>query len=379
MGKKIGLFICIILVVCIGIGITIFLLNKEEDTKEDTSTTMTTKEVVKEYVTLTFDTDGGDALDPMEVVKGDKVELPTATKKGFVLAGWYVEDTLIEKEAIFKENTTLKAKWEKAPKEVKQMKISFDSKGGSKVNDITVECDKALKLPKNPTKEGYTFVSWADKKGKTILNGAKLTCEDLTLYATWEKGTTSTTTTTTTTKKTSVEPSKTYKCPDGYELVDKTKCIDKKDVERYCPEGFVESKKDSSLCYTYRGEATKKCLAYKGYETGSYFDNTHGNYGCAYGSRDSYPTQETCSNSGNVYNSAAPGNHCWQYIVTGSSQVENTCSGIYVYRTASDFGTTANSGCYELKQKESGCKNYPGYSYNPTLNKCVKTIDATLS
>ena len=370
MGKKIVLFICVILVVCIGIGMTILLLNKEEDSNEDTSTTTTTKEVVKEYITLTFDTDGGDALDPMEVVKGDKVELPDATKKGYILDGWYVADTLIEKEAIFKEDTTLKAKWSKAPKEIKQMKITFDSKGGSKVNDITVECEKALKLPKNPTREGYTFMSWADKKGKAILNGAKLTCEDITLYATWQKGTTTTTTTTTTTKKTSVEASKTYKCPDGYELVDKTKCIDKKDLDKYCPDGYAESKKDSNVCYTYKGEATKKCK-----NNGYLIVNPHGDDLCGYNELPSYTGNKTgCEGAGGIF---ASNSHCFKSI--DHNTFDYTCPGTYVYRTATDFGTTANSGCYDVTQKDSGCKNYPGYTYNATFGKCVKTIDATLS
>ena len=67
------------------------------------------------------------------------------------------------------------------------MKITFNSKGGSEVKNITLECDKTLSLPKNPTRDGYTFRTWEDKHGTPILSGAKLSCEDVTLYAVWDK------------------------------------------------------------------------------------------------------------------------------------------------------------------------------------------------
>lgn len=67
----------------------------------------------------------------------------------------------------------------------KDITISFDSKGGSKVSSITTKENEAIKLPKNPTRSGYTFEYWKDKDGKKVKNGASFK-EDTTLYASWK-------------------------------------------------------------------------------------------------------------------------------------------------------------------------------------------------
>ena len=66
--------------------------------------------------------------------------------------------------------------------------VSFDSKGGSRVEPLKIECGKPLKLPANPTREGYNFVVWSDKNEVPILDGALLACEDIELIASWTKG-----------------------------------------------------------------------------------------------------------------------------------------------------------------------------------------------
>ena len=57
--------------------------------------------------------------------------------------------------------------------------ITFDTKGGSKINNITINKDTELTLPKDPTRNGYKFKGWVDNKA--------LLAEDTTLYAVWEK------------------------------------------------------------------------------------------------------------------------------------------------------------------------------------------------
>lgn len=83
-----------------------------------------------------------------------------------------------------KEEKTLKAVYKEEKKET--IKITFDTKGGSKVNSITIEKGEKLKLPTSPTKKGYTFETWTLKSGKTVKNNTKFN-EDTTLYAKWEK------------------------------------------------------------------------------------------------------------------------------------------------------------------------------------------------
>ena len=64
--------------------------------------------------------------------------------------------------------------------------ITFDTKGGSKINSITINKDTELTLPKDPTRDGYVFKGWVDKNETPIYNKVLL-AEDTTLYAVWEK------------------------------------------------------------------------------------------------------------------------------------------------------------------------------------------------
>ena len=64
--------------------------------------------------------------------------------------------------------------------------ITFDTKGGSKIDSITISKDTELTLPKEPTRDGYVFKGWVDKNETPIYNKILL-AEDTTLYAVWEK------------------------------------------------------------------------------------------------------------------------------------------------------------------------------------------------
>ena len=64
--------------------------------------------------------------------------------------------------------------------------ITFDTKGGSKINSITINKDTELTLPKDPTRNGYKFKGWVDKN-ETPIYDKVLLAEDTTLYAVWEK------------------------------------------------------------------------------------------------------------------------------------------------------------------------------------------------
>lgn len=64
--------------------------------------------------------------------------------------------------------------------------ISFDTKGGSKVDSISLDNNQAFRLPENPTYNGYIFKGWLDKNNNKITNETIFN-EDTTLYAIWEK------------------------------------------------------------------------------------------------------------------------------------------------------------------------------------------------
>lgn len=69
---------------------------------------------------------------------------------------------------------------------VETITVTFDSKGGSAVDPITINKGTELILPKDPTYAGYTFKGWYDINETPIHNNALLE-EDTTLYAKWKK------------------------------------------------------------------------------------------------------------------------------------------------------------------------------------------------
>lgn len=64
--------------------------------------------------------------------------------------------------------------------------ISFDTKGGSKLDSISLDNNQTFRLPENPTYNGYIFKGWIDKNNNKITNET-IFKEDTTLYAIWEK------------------------------------------------------------------------------------------------------------------------------------------------------------------------------------------------
>ncbi len=84
------------------------------------------------------------------------------------------------------DNKSLKAVYKAKEEKVETITITFDTKGGNKIDSITINKGEELTLPKNPTRNGYTFVTWELKDGTPIYNKAKLN-EDTTLYANWKK------------------------------------------------------------------------------------------------------------------------------------------------------------------------------------------------
>ena len=177
--KKILIIGLIIIFLVIGIVAYLLLKDVKKDPPKDDSV----------YVTITFDSDGGSEVPNKKIKEGGTVKLPESEKEGFTLSGWFDGEDEVTEETTFTKSTTLKAKWE----EEKKFKVTFDSKGGSKVEAITIVCNKKIELPEEPTKKGYTFVNWTYKKNKDdeeeteVSDGEKLPCEDITLNANWEK------------------------------------------------------------------------------------------------------------------------------------------------------------------------------------------------
>ena len=142
---------------------------------------------IKEAITITFDTKGGSKIDSITIGKDTELALPKEpTRDSYVFKGWVDKnETPIYDKVLLAEDTTLYAVWEKDATSNK-ITITFDTRGGSKIESITISKDTELVLPKEPTRDGYVFKGWVDKNETPIYNKVLL-AEDTTLYAVWEK------------------------------------------------------------------------------------------------------------------------------------------------------------------------------------------------
>ena len=126
---------------------------------------------------VSFDTDGGSAVVPQKILRGQKAAEPTACEKaGYNFAGWYLGESRFDFDTAITENITLTAKWT-----VNQYAITYDLNDGTvegNPDTYTVEMDTFTL--KNPTRPGYTFTGWS---------GTDLTGEN-NMTVTIEKGST---------------------------------------------------------------------------------------------------------------------------------------------------------------------------------------------
>ena len=141
----------------------------------------------KEKVIVTFNKDNGEKGSTKTIYKYEKVTAISPPKKtGYEFIGWYLdvddeygEDELFSFDTKVEENITLIAKWEPLV-----YIITFDSNGGSNVGSKVVDYKNKVKVPNEPTREGYNFLGWYLNDKKYDFN-TKVT-KDITLVAKWE-------------------------------------------------------------------------------------------------------------------------------------------------------------------------------------------------
>ena len=121
--------------------------------------------------TITFNTAGGSAIDPITQDYGTTINAPAApTKTGYTFIGW---DKTIP-ATMPAGDMTITAQWS-----INQYTLSFDTAGGSAIDPITQDYGTTINAPADPTKTGYTFTGW----DKTI--PATMPAGDMTITAQW--------------------------------------------------------------------------------------------------------------------------------------------------------------------------------------------------
>ena len=322
-------------------------------------------------LTIKFDSRGGSEVKSIKIKCKDAVvpALPTPTREGYIFTSWATKNGKIMTEGatLGCDNTTFYANWKVDPNAPKKYTITFDSKGGSKVESMKQECDKAISTLPKPTRDGYDFVAWTDDNGKSILDGALLSCEDIKLYAEWKEK----------------EKEKEYTCSEG--TLSGDKCLIEGTVKETCPEG---SKSDGSLCIktSDNNAGTRQCkedtvsIDGKGHTwtgRGDYYLAGFGH--CAYYKWTDYTTQTQCTGANDIYHKTtwvSELNAC--YAEVKNNNYETVCASDYQYysseQLASKFGINDNGKCLKKVSKIKYCDE----DYTLTNGKCIKTVNATV-
>ena len=139
----------------------------------------------KKY-TITFDTQGGNKIEAIEVKANETLVLPkNPQKEGYIFLHWVDEENKpVSNNFKVLKDMKLIAKWAEPTEEV--VTVSFNTDGGNTISSITVIKGEKITLPENPTKEGYSFKEWVYENGEQFKTEAIIE-ENITLKAIWEK------------------------------------------------------------------------------------------------------------------------------------------------------------------------------------------------
>ena len=262
--------------------------------------------------------------------------------------------------------------------------VTFDSNGGSKVNSVKVLCGSKLTLPNNPTKKGYSFISWVDKNGTPIYDKAKLSCEDITLKATWKKNSTKNSSNnknnnknnSTNTPKTDTDTKdKTYSCPSGYTLNSDNKCETSVSATNSCPSNYSYSTK-LKLCYSNETNPfERKCKQVtqngKTYD-GELIKGRGSAIYCGYDENKTYyNSQRSCEHANYTYSTI--NNKCYYIYKSGNTEV--VCPTGYYHASSKELSDSQTTQvCVKTSSPSRPCP--AGYSLDG--DKCYKYVEPTL-
>ena len=136
--------------------------------------------------TVTFDSDGGSAVESQTVSDGACAQEPEPPTKAGCFFRYWVDETGEEYDftAAVTADLTLTAAWEGSSSDT--YTVTFDVRGGSSVNRQTVSAGSLAQKPADPTKDGSTFQYWEQEDGNEYDFDAPV-FSDVNLMAVWEE------------------------------------------------------------------------------------------------------------------------------------------------------------------------------------------------
>jgi len=149
--------------------------------------TFTAKWLAMDDLKITFETNGGTAVDPIaDITYGTAATAPTSpTRVGYDFQGWYSDEELtsiFSFSTLIFDDMTLYAKWL-----ISNYIYTFEVNGGSMVAPIDVNHGSVVDEPEAPVREGYVFQGWYLDDGTFELEYSfpDIASGNITVYALW--------------------------------------------------------------------------------------------------------------------------------------------------------------------------------------------------
>lgn len=153
--------------------------------EENITLTAVWEEEEEVIYTVLFDSLSDDDYE-LEVKEGETIrDVPTPEKEGYQFLYWCYHNKEFDFSTPIKSNMVMVAKYQKIDHEKEVVIVSFDSDGGSKIDNQEIEVGSQALEPKEPVKEGYRFMGWY--LGKEKFDFKEEVKEDITLVALWEE------------------------------------------------------------------------------------------------------------------------------------------------------------------------------------------------
>lgn len=166
MNKNLKIGILIGIITCIIMSIIIIIISNNK------------------LYTITFISNGGTTIENQIIKKGDKVVKPAdPIRDGYKFGGWYLDGTRFYFNEEVTKSFKLRAKWLES--DVELVTVTFDTDGGSKINNLEIVKGEKITKPTDPIKDGYVFIEWLLNNDKFNFNSEIVS--DINLVASWKE------------------------------------------------------------------------------------------------------------------------------------------------------------------------------------------------
>jgi len=138
-----------------------------------------------QQVTVTFNANGGTAIETLTIEQGSVINTPVTTRTGYTFEGWFEDQNFTGSTFDFSKplvrNYTLYAKWT-----INSYTINFIPDNGQSISAITKNFNEDIVLP-TVTKEGHVFGGWYTNQTFTgePFSATKMPANNMNLYAKW--------------------------------------------------------------------------------------------------------------------------------------------------------------------------------------------------